>query len=432
MLIQFNFKNYKSFRNETSLDLSATKITEYGSHVVDIANDRVLKVAAIYGANASGKSNVYGAFDYMTYYVLNSFMFGGENDSRRRTERDDYLRVMPFMFDGSSKDAETTFEVFFVDNFDETGKTYQYGFSLLGDEVVEEWLYSKARTARNVYRTIFYRKKGEELEMNGFSKSHVENIEASLNDETLVVSLGAKLRIDKLKRVRDWFSYNEVIDFGNPGENLLLSTVVPDGFFEQREVQRNVARYFSTFDEAIKDFDVRELATDEDKDDGKRYNIDALHEMADSGSLAGIPLKMESSGTLKMFALYPSLKDVFEYGGVLFVDELNARLHPLLIRNIILTFLSPDINTRNAQLVFTTHDASLLSGSLFRRDEVWMVQKDGDGVSDLYSLVDFRDDEGNKVRSGEDILKRYLTGRYGGIPILKPLDVFAQEGEDVK
>ena len=175
MLIQFNFKNFKSFRDEVSLDLSATKITEHESHVVDIANDKLLKVAAIYGANASGKSNVYAAFDYMTYYVAESFNFGGEEDSRRKKENN-YMKVIPFLFDKKSRDEETSFEVFYVDNAENSGKIYQYGFSLKRDEVVEEWLYSKAKTARNNYRTIFYRKKGEELEMNGFSNNHVEYI----------------------------------------------------------------------------------------------------------------------------------------------------------------------------------------------------------------------------------------------------------------
>ena len=158
MLIQFNFKNFKSFRDEVSLDLSATKITEHEDHVVDIANDKLLKVAAIYGANASGKSNIYDAFNYMSYYVIESFKFGGEEESRRKTEAE-YLKVTPFLFDEIRRDEETTFEVFYVDNSEKTGKIYQYGFSLQKDEVIEEWLYSKAKTARNSYRTIFYRKK---------------------------------------------------------------------------------------------------------------------------------------------------------------------------------------------------------------------------------------------------------------------------------
>lgn len=424
MLVQFNFKNFKSFRDEVSLDMSATKITEHEEHVVDIANDKLLKVAAIYGANASGKSNVYAAFEYMSYYVEESFNFGEDGGSRRR-EGSDYLKVAPFLFDGNSQEEETTFEVFYIDNSEDSGKTYQYGFALKKDEVVEEWLYSKAKTARGKYRTIFYRKKGEDLEMNGFSKSHVENIKASLNKETLIVSLGSRLRITKLKKVRDWFLNNEIIDFGDPAENFFRSRVIPDGFVDSREVQGNVARYFASFDEAIEDFYVEELSQEDEKDTGKHYRIDAIHKMADSEKRVSIPLKQESSGTLKMFALYPSLKEVLDKGTILFIDELNARLHPLLVRNIILTFLSPEINTQNAQLIFTAHDIWQFSNELLRRDEIWMVDKKRDGVSELYSLAEFKDEEGNKVRRDEALAKKYLTGSYGAIPALKPIDMLA-------
>lgn len=431
MLIQFNFKNFKSFRDEVSLDLTATKITEHEDHVTEAANDKLLKVAAIYGANASGKSNVYDAFEYMTYYVDESFKFGDEEERRRKTV-DSYQKVIPFLFNENSRDEETTFEVFYVDNSENTGKTYQYGFSLKKDEVVEEWLYSKAKTARNKYRTIFYRKKGEELEMNGFSKNHVENIKASLNKESLIVSLGSKLRIAKLKKVRDWFLSNEIVNFGDPAENFFLSRVLPEGFVDRKEVQDNVVEYFASFDEAIQDFNIEELPQEDEKDNSKSYKIDALHKMGDSGEMVSIPLKQESSGTLKMFALYPSLKEVLAQGSTLFIDELNARLHPLLVRNIILTFLSPEINTRNAQLIFTTHDIWQFSNELLRRDEIWMVNKNRDGVSELYSLVEFKDEEGNKVRRDEALAKNYLTGNYGAIPALKPMKMLKERTADGK
>ena len=431
MLIQFNFKNFKSFRDEVSLDLTATKITEHEGHVAEAANDKLLKVAAIYGANASGKSNVYDAFEYMTYYVDESFKFGDEEERRRKTG-DSYLKVTPFLFDENSRDEETTFEVFYVDNSEDTGKTYQYGFSLKKDEVVEEWLYSKAKTARNKYRTIFSRKKGEELEMNGFSKNHVENIKASLNKESLIVSLGSKLRIAKLKKVRDWFLSNEIVNFGDPAENFFLSRVLPEGFVDRKEVQDNIVEYFASFDEAIQDFNIEELPQEDEKDNSKSYKIDALHKIWDSGKMASIPLKQESGGTLKMFALYPSLKEVLDQGSTLFIDELNARLHPLLVRNIILTFLSPEINTRNAQLVFTTHDIWQFSNELLRRDEIWMVNKNRDGVSELYSLVELKDEEGNKVRRDEALAKNYLTGNYGAIPALKPMKMLKGRTADGK
>ena len=426
MLIQFNFKNFKSFRDEATLDMSATKITEHEDNVVDIANDKLLKVAAIYGANASGKSNVYDAFGYMRYYVSESFKFGDEDGGYRKN--DDYTKVTPFLFDEYSCNGETLFEVFYIDNMENTGKTYQYGFVLKGNEVVEEWLYSKAKTARNNYRTIFYRKTGEELEMNGIPKRHIENIKASLNKESLIVSLGAKLRIEKLKSVRDWFLKNDAINFGNPTENLIRSGVVPDEFVNNKEVQRNMIKYFSTFDESIKDFKVEEDLADEDDNINKNYLIETIHKKAGGEGIASIPLSQESSGTQKMFALYPHIKEALDNGATLFVDELNARLHPLLVRNIILTFLSPEINSENAQLIFTTHDIGQLSNDLLRRDEIWMVNKNSDGISELYSLADFKDEEGNKVRRDEDLAKKYMLGNYGAIPVLKPMKVL-REGD---
>ena len=148
--------------------------------------------------------------------------------------------------------------------------------------------------------------------------------------------------------------------------------------------------------------------------------------------MASIPLKQESNGTLKMFALYPSLKEVLDRGSILFIDELNARLHPLLVRNIILTFLSPEINTQNAQLLFTTHDIWQFSNELLRRDEIWMVNKNRDGVSELYSLVEFKDEDGNKVRRDEALAKNYLTGNYGAIPALKPMKMLKGRTMDGK
>lgn len=429
MLIQFNFKNYKSFRDGVSLDLSATRIKEHEDHIVEIANDKLLKVAAIYGANASGKSNVFDAFAYMTYYVVKSFGFGDADETYEKME-DSHVKAPFFLYDEKSRDEETSFEVFYVDHAENTGRVYQYGFSLKDCEVVEEWLYSKAKTARNNYRTIFYRKKGEELEMNGFDKNHIDNIKSALNKEVLIVSLGAKLQIDKLKKVRNWFLNNVIVDFGNPRENYYLSRQLPKKFAVSKEVQNNVVEYLASFDDAIRGFDVEEIVQEDEESGRKRYRINTLHKMADSEEVANIPLMGESSGTLKMFTLYPPLKSVLERGATLVIDELNSRLHPLLVRNIILTFLSPEINTNNAQIIFTTHDIWQFSNDLLRRDEIWMVNKKKNGVSELYSLVEFQDEEGNKVRRDEAFAKKYLTGNYGAIPALKPMTMLKRRTEE--
>lgn len=416
MLIQFNFKNFKSFREEAALDLSAAKMTEFSDRVVTIGGEKILPVAAIYGANASGKSNIYNAFEYMADYVADSFKYGDEE------EKFEEFRPTPFLFDSTSADAESSFEVYFTLSGDKSERIYNYGFCVDKEGVTEEWLNSKAKTARK-YSSVFYRgKSADEMDLSGFPKSSRDNIRVALEKQVLIVSLGAKLKIDKCKAIRDWFLANEFADFGDLFTNLFLSRRLPKGFVKDEGIQRKVVEYFASFDEHIRAFEIEKAPQDgESKEDA--YKIKALHRMIDSDEMAGLPLGAESAGTLKMFALYPELQEVLEKGSVFFIDELNARLHPLLVRNFLLTFLNPEINTNHAQLVFTTHDTWQLSNQLLRRDEIWFVEKDDRGVSTLYSLADFMDEDGSRIRKDESYEKNYLIGKYGAIPTLKSIDI---------
>lgn len=417
MLIQFSFKNFKSFRDEAVLDLSATKITEFSDRVVSIGREKLLPVAAIYGANASGKSNVYNAFEYMSDYVAESFKYGDED------ENFEDFRPTPFLFDTVSADAESCFEVYFTLPKDTTGRVYNYGFCIDKKGVTEEWLNSKAKTAKE-YSTVFYRNE-EELDLSGFPKNSRDNIQVALEKQVLIISLGAKLKIGKCKAVRDWFLANEFADFGDPFTNLYISRRLPKGFVENNDIQQKVIEFFSSFDDHIKGFSIEKIPHDgERKED--TYKINALHKKIGSNEMADIPLGEESAGTLKMFSLFPELQEVLKKGSVFFIDELNARLHPLLVRTFLLTFLNPEINTNHAQLVFTTHDSWQLSNNLLRRDEIWFTEKDGNGVSALYSLADFLDEDGVKIRKDENYEKNYLLGKYGAIPYLKNFNMFRE------
>ena len=303
---------------------------------------------------------------------------------------------------------------------------HNYGFCIDKEGVTEEWLNSKAKSARK-YSTVFYRgTSDDELDLSGFPKSSRDNIQVALEKQVLIISLGAKLKVGKCKAIRDWFLANEFADFGDPFTNFFMSRRLPKGFVENKDVQQKVVEYFASFDEHIKDFRIEKVPHDgETKED--TYKINALHKMIDSDGMAEIPLGMESAGTLKMFALYPELQEVLEKGSVFFIDELNARLHPLLVRNFLLTFLNPEINTNHAQLVFTTHDTWQLSNQLLRRDEIWFVEKDERGVSTLYSLADFVDEAGSRIRKDESYEKNYLIGKYGAIPTLKSIDIFKED-----
>lgn len=418
MIIQFNFKNYKSFRDEATLDLAATKMTEFSERVVSIGGEKILPVAAVYGANASGKSNVYGAFEYMSDYVVNSFKYGDE------VKNFDEIRPHPFMFDSESENSDTSFEVYFTVPGDKTEKSYNYGFCVGKEGITEEWLNYKAKTARK-YKSVFYRDK-KNLDLSGIPKASRENISVALEKQVLIVSLGAKLRIARCKLVRDWFLNNEFADFGNVITNFFMSRLLPEGFVDDEKVREKVVKFFASFDETIKGFEVTKLPQQDDSKD-EHFQIDALHKVIGSDELAKIPLQNESAGTLKMFALYPELQEVLDQGGVFFIDELNARLHPLLVRNFILTFLNAEINVNHAQLVFTTHDTWQLSNQLLRRDEIWFTEKDNDGLSTLYSLADFVDEDGSRIRKDESYEKNYLLGKYGAIPSLKTIEFFKGE-----
>jgi AAA15 family ATPase/GTPase len=314
------------------------------------------------------------------------------------------------------------FEVFFIIP-SPNQKTYQYGFALKGNKVLEEWLYSRAKTSRE-YKTVFYRNTEiGTLELDKILGNGAKNIRAALEDETLIVSLGAKLKIPILKLVYKWFMDNETI-FSSDLASILMTKSLPTGFVDDINVQNEVVNFLQSFDNSIVGFDVQKITVG-NKDE--EYRINAKHRVIGSNETASIPLWHESEGTLKMLSIFTYMRNVLKRGSVLFIDEINTKLHPLLVRNIILTFANPEINTNNAQLIFTTHDSWHLSNNLLRRDEIWFTEKSDEGVSTLYSLADFSDEEGVKIRKDENYEKNYLLGKYGAIPTLKTIDFLTKE-----
>ena len=178
-----------SQRDEAILDLSAAKMTGFSDRVVTVGSEKILPVAAIYGANASGKSNIYNVFEYMSVYVVDSFKYGDEE------EKFEEFRPTPFLFESTSASAESSFEVYFTLPGDKSERTYNYGFCINKEGVTEEWLNSKAKTARK-YSTVFYRKTSDEdLDLSGFPKRSRDNIQIALEKQALIISLGAKLKV---------------------------------------------------------------------------------------------------------------------------------------------------------------------------------------------------------------------------------------------
>ena len=430
MLLQFNFQNFKSFRDEATLDMTATGISEFRFHIVEEFNERVLPVAAIFGANASGKSNVVEAFYCMTQLVLFSYI----SSQVERTNKENSiqaLRPKPFLLDAEHPNIETSFEVYFID--DSNGWTYNYGFSILKGKIKEEWLNYKTKTKSTKdgsgFKKVFYRFADKGIvDLEDITEKQRENILVALGEESLIVSLGSILKISKLERVWDWFAKINFVNYGSPRTSVYLSETLPDGFADDEAVQNDVVNYLAAFDPSIVGFQV-EAVESEKQEEESRYRVNALHRINGSKVLMPISMRDESSGTQKMFSLYPSLQDVLSHGSILFIDELNARLHPLLVRNFIITFLDPERNPNHAQLIFTTHDAWQLNNNMLRRDEIWLTEKGEDEATSLYSLSDFEDDKGSKIRKDENYQKNYLLGKYGAIPTIKGFSIAGRDAQ---
>ena len=416
MLLQFYFSNYRSFEGEGILDMRASGSNELSSHIRNTLNEKVLPVTAIYGANASGKSSVFEAFQFMALCVLESLSFSDDN------KKNPYkLKVDSFKF-SESREKPSEFEINYIDKKEKKEKYYNYGFKIDNSGILEEYLASNTKTGvkRNEdYTYIFKRERNQKLYLDSSVEKFRENLEISLKDKTLLVSLGAKLNIDEFIRVRTWFINTEVINFSNSLYGALLENILPNNIIESEEVRKNLVSFINSFDDSIIDIEVEKISAI-DENDKDNYRVFTIHKSDKGTSTARISMNEESSGTKKMFSLYQTLLDVLEKGTVFFADELDIKLHPLLMRNILLTFTDKEKNPNNAQLIFTTHNTIYMDMNLLRRDEIWFVEKDN-GVSKLYSLDDITNEKGEKVRKDSNYEKHYLLGNYGAIPNLKNL-----------
>ncbi|WP_029759226.1 AAA family ATPase [Fusobacterium nucleatum] len=416
MLLQFYFSNYRSFEGEGILDMRASGSNELSSHIRNSLNERVLPVTAIYGANASGKSSVFEAFQFMAWCVLESLSFSDEN------KKSSYkLKVDSFKF-SKNREKPSEFEINYIDKKGKKEQYYSYGFRIDNSGILEEYLTSNTKTGvkRNEeYSYIFKRERNQKLYLDSSIEKFRENLEISLKEKTLLVSLGAKLNIDEFIRVRNWFVNTEVINFSNSLYGVLLENILPNNIIESEEVRKNLVNFINSFDDSIIDIEVEKISAI-DEDDKDNYRVFTVHKSDKETSTAKISMNEESSGTKKMFSLYQTLLDVLEKGGVFFADELDIKLHPLLMRNILLTFTDKEKNPNNAQLIFTTHNTIYMDMDLLRRDEIWFVEKDK-GASKIYSLDDITNEKGEKVRKDSNYEKHYLLGNYGAIPNLKNL-----------
>lgn len=396
MLIQFSAKNFMSFKERATLDMTViNSYKEHPSHVIDIGKkEKYLKTTAIYGANASGKSNFLEAFQSFKNIIRTSF---NTVDPRMKKYILDE-EYAPFLFE--DKRDNTEFEIIYIQGEFE----YQYGFEYNDKQIVNEWLYrKKIETNRRV--RVFERVNTRDILFGSSVKKDVELYAEQVPDDALILSFFGRLKL----KTNIFQSVYQTIFFS-------FFVIDTDSFEEVFDVQLKSAIDSSVGKRKLLQFlDAIESGIDDIfyKENNEEVDFYTIHRGRE-GEEYHLDLMRESSGTLKSITIFLIAHQVIEMEGLLIVDELNTKLHPLLLKFIVDIFYEEN---STAQLIYTTHDTTLLDKKFFRRDQIWFVQKNDYGESELVALSEF------KVRSDASFEKDYLAGVYGGIPLLKDFSI---------
>lgn len=423
MLVNFRVENYKSFKDFTEFSMETTalkNLVELNTFSINKAS--LLKSAVIYGANASGKSNLLAAMSKMKWLVKSSF------DIERMKK---YLHE-PFLLNTETENNSTTFEIEFI--ISET--LYRYGFEINADTTIQsEWLYQKKLKRGARPTELFFRnKQGIKI---GSSFKEGKSLEDKTRENTLFLLIVAQFNGEISNLILHWFDEFNVI-----------SNIENDGFkyysfdmLENLELKEKVVNFIKSADTGISDIEKKKVSFDEleielGKEELKDLPDDFLSKLKEDGlseintihmqydknnafkAYKPFNLKLESDGTQNLLALAGPIIDTLIEGSTLVIDELDNSMHTELVEAIIKLFNSKETNPNNAQLIFTTHDTNLLNQNIFRRDQIWFAQKDIYGVSELYSLVEYGK---GTIRDDLVLEKNYLAGKFGGKPHISSL-----------
>lgn len=437
MLVQVSIRNYKVFKEEVKLTMFASnydKSTREQENVFEVPKFglRLLKSAVIYGANASGKTKLMDAVYFMKDFILNS---------SKESQQGEQIETEPFRLNTATSTQSSMFEIVFIHE----GEMYRYGFEVTPKEVVSEWLYHRPNTKEV---EIFFRE-GQQFNIHGrsFKKGVLLAKENMVRENALLLSVAAQFN-DKLSQgVLTWFEKFRQHSGLFEGDlmNETMECVKNPSFKSQ------VLSMLKLADTSIEDFEIRDNEELRELDELPKVLTKFLkNAIAETGILdlfeirthhtvfneknqkkSVVEFKMgeeESSGTAKFFALSGTVINALNKGEIIVIDELDSKIHPNLVEHIVQLFNSQTTNPNNAQIIFNTHDTNLLGANLFRRDQVWFVEKDHFGAASLYSLASFKTDEGG--RKTDNFEEKYLQGRYGGVPVLGDFSrVFKGENE---
>lgn len=410
MLIEFRVKNFHSIQDEQVFSLVANSQKQHINNTFNIESEKLtlLKSAAIYGANAAGKSNFIKAFVAMKILITKS------------NQRGDKLPITPFLL-GDNERKPTEFEISFISQ----SVRYRYGFSVTQDKVVGEWLfaYPKGKMQQLFLRTYDNKTKEytyEDRNLMGEKKLW----EKSTRENALFLSTAIQLNNQQLKPIFDWFLLLGISrdsgDFAN-SFNVTINT------FQKQP--KELIEYLKAVDLDIENLKIEKQDFEQEvpsnipkelREQFKRFSkvtqfrVKTTH-LNQKGQTIDFSIELESDGTQKFFTFLGPVLETLSDGRILIVDELHNHLHPTMTRFIIELFHNEKINTKNAQLIFTTHETSVLSKDIFRKDQIYFCEKQNKATK-IYSMSDFKG-----LRKNIDYEKSYLLGRFGALPRLKSI-----------
>jgi len=419
MLVEFNVSNFLSFKERQTFSMTAVKAFKEHRELNCIDESAhtppLLRSAVIYGPNAGGKSNLLKALDFMTTFVM---------DSAKESRAEEEISVKPFLFDAQTKNEPSEFEITIVQD----NVRYQYGFAVSPTHISEEWLYAfpEGRAQQWFSRQYVPEDNAYQWEFGKKLQGQKKLWQESTRRNALFLSTAVQLNSDQLRPVYHWFARKlQVITAGtvfSPGYTAHLCE-------KSDEKRQKILEFLQSADLGIAGIKIKKQIFSADdfpfelpaqvseklkeQLDGKPFLKPMfLHEVLGQEAMAELGLEEESTGSQNLFAMIGPMLNILENDLVLFIDELNNNLHPTLARFFFRSFLDSKSEGPKAQLICTTHEATLLDADLFRRDQVWFVEKDRGQATKLYPLSDF------SPRKKEALGKGYLQGRYGALPYL--------------
>ena len=397
MILEFCVTNYMSIKDDLKLSFIATSLKESTVEPNDLfpvgdTGISLVRSAVIYGANASGKSNVLKAFDFFKRFIISSF---------KDSQAGEALEVENFRLNATTAVEPTTMEATFTDG----DFIYRYGFEVDNKAVRVEWLYKRASKKRAKEMEVFYRD-GNETTVHPKSQLLQELVTKKMvRDNALLLSTAAQFNETTAVNILHWLGDTNIL-FCSEDEELWKKAIK---YLDDDELRRRITAFARYADLGIEDITKtgNRIVSHHRQydDDGREVN-----------NISFSFTSNESEGTIKYFSLAYPIIDALDNGKRVIIDELDSKLHPLLVKRIVALFNDAKTNPNGAQLLFTAHDTFLLSAGLFRRDQVWFTQKDSFGATELYSLAEY------KVRSTSPFEKEYLLGRYGATPLIGEME----------